>query len=223
MMSVREMRHLICAHHYTRSIPSGENIFTQFEDALIVFSRPANKNVSKWLLGADNMVWELSRMWAPDGHRRNLLTEAIAVCVEEFASAVSRLSSGTCTALVSYADPNAGHTGTVYRAASWAYLGQSEESRYYTGPNGEVMSRRSFHSSDRHLTKAEILARGFNETSRPGKHRYARGLVRWSRDRIIKHAARPLDERLPRRASAVQPRGAAPRKMRASITHGDKP
>jgi hypothetical protein len=210
MLSTREMRHLICAHHYTHSIPSGENIFTQFEDAVIVFSRPANKNVSRWLLGADNYVWELSRMWAPDGHRRTLLTEAIAACVEEFAIAVKRLSAGTCTALVSYADPNAGHTGTVYRAASWSYLGQSEESRYYTGPNGEIVSRRSFHSSDRHLTKKQILERGFMELSRPGKHRFARGLVRWSRDRITKHAARPLDAPLPKGASAVQPRGAAP-------------
>lgn len=210
MMSVREMRHLVCANHYTRSIPSGENIFTQFEDAIVIFSRPANKNVSRWLLGSDNAVWELSRMWAPDGHRKNLLTEAIAACTEEFAQAVRRLSNGTCAALVSYADPNAGHTGGVYKAASWPYLGQSEESRYYTDAAGTVVSRRKFHSSDRHLTKAEILALGYSELSRPGKHRFARGLMRWARDRITKHAARPLDAPSPEGLSTVQPRGAAP-------------
>lgn len=210
MMSVREMRQLVCANHYTRSIPSGENIFTQHEDAIIIFSRPANKNISKWLLGEDNFVWELSRMWAPDGHRKNLLTEAIAACTEEFSKAVRRLSKGDCHALISYADPNAGHTGTVYRAASWQYLGQSEESRYYTGPNGEVVSRRGFHSGDRHLTKREILARGFSELSRPGKYRFARGLSKWTQRRIKNHAARPMDETVPTVASAVQPRGAAP-------------
>lgn len=210
MMSVREMRHLICAYHYTHSVPSGESIFTQFEDAIIVFSRPANKNVSNWLLGGDNLVWELSRMWAPDGHRRSLLTEAIAVCVEEFAGAVKRMSAGTCAALISYADPNAGHAGTVYRAASWSYLGQSEESRYYTDKSGAVVSRRKFHSGDRHLTKAEIVAKGFSELALPGKHRFARGLALWARRRINNHAARPLDAPLPKGASTVRPRGAAP-------------
>ena len=210
MLSVREMRQLVCAHHYTHSIPSGENIFTQFEDAIIIFSRPANKNISRWLLGVDNCVWELSRMWAPDGHRKNLLTEAISVCSDEFAKAVRRLSSGECHALISYADPNVGHTGTVYRAASWQYLGQSEECRNYRGPNNEIVSRRSFHSSDRHLTKAEILARGFSELSLPGKHRFARGLSAWTQRRIKNHAARPLDAPFPKGARAVRPRRAAP-------------
>lgn len=210
MFSVREMRQMICANHYTGSIPSGENIFTQFEDAIVIFSRPANKNISNWLVGADNLVWELSRMWAPDGHRKTLLTEAIASCVEEFARAVKRLSSGECHALISYADPNAGHTGTVYRAASWQYLGQSEESRYYKGPAGEIVSRRGFHSGDRNMTKAEILARGFSELSRPGKHRFARGLSKWTQRRIKNHAARRLDAPLPRGVSAVRHRGAAP-------------
>lgn len=208
--SVREMRHLICKHHYTHSIPSGENIFTQFDGAILVFSRPANKNVSRWLLGEDNLVWELSRMWAPDGHRRNLLTEALAVCVKDFCLAVERLSSGVCHALISYADPNVGHEGMIYRAASWVYLGQSEEGRYYLGPNDEITARRKFHSSDRHLTKPEIVALGYSEVRRPGKHRFARGISRWARAKINNHAARPLDERLPKRASNVQPVGAAP-------------
>ncbi len=210
MLSVREMRHLICANHYARSIPSGENIFTQFEDAVLVFSRPANKNVSRWLLGDDNLVWELSRMWAPNGHRRNLLTEAIAVCVHDFINAAKRISSGHCEALISYADPNVGHEGTIYRAASWTYLGQSDENRYYIGPSRTVTSRRKFHSSKTSLTKSEILERGFSQFNRPGKHRFAKGLSRFARSRIVIHAARPLDERFPKRASNVQPVGAAP-------------
>lgn len=207
-MSVREMKHLIIAHHYTHSIPSGENIFTQFEDAIVTFSRPANKNISAWLLGKDNLVWELSRMWAPDGHRRNLLTQAIKKCSEEFVGAARRLSSGECHALISYADPNVGHTGTVYRAASWKYLGQSEEGRYYL-KDGQVVARRKFHSNEKHLTKGEILALGYDEVKRPGKHRFAHGLAKWSQ-RKIERASRPLDETVPTVASAVQPRRDAP-------------
>lgn len=175
---------MIAAHHYTHSLPAGENIFTQFEEAVLIFSRPANMNISRWLVGDDNQVWELSRMWAPDGHRRNLLTQAIASCTVDFLAAARRMSSGECTALISYADPNVGHSGLIYRAASWVYLGQSEEGRYYTGPGGEVMSRRSFHSSSIGKTKSEILSLGYSEDRKPGKHRFARGLTKAAKKKI---------------------------------------
>jgi hypothetical protein len=177
------MRQLVCANHYSHSIPSGETIFTQYEDAIILFSRPANKNISKWLLGKDNSVWELSRMWAPDGHRRNLLTQAIAVCTQEFSRVVQRQGS-SCDAIVSYADPNVGHDGTIYRAASWQYLGQSEEGRYYIGADGQVVARRKFHAGDRFLKKHEIEALGYAELLKPGKHRFAKGLSRMARRQI---------------------------------------
>lgn len=218
MFSTREMRQLICTNHYTRSIPSGDSIFTQYDGAIIVFSLPANKNISRWLIGGDNLVWELSRMWAPDGHRRNLLTQAIPRCTRSFLMTLRRLSIPWPEALISFADPNVGHDGTVYRAASWTYLGQSEESRSYVGPDGQISSRRAFHSSGESLTKAEIEALGFVELRRPGKRRFARGLNRWAQEKIKRHAARPLDETVPTVASAVQPRGAAP----TSLTPRDR-
>jgi len=187
VLSLREMRQHICVNHYLHSIPSGETIFTQYEDAIIVFSRPANPNISNWLLGQDNAVWELSRMWAPDGHRKNLLTEAIAACTGQFSRAAKRLSSGECHALVSYADPHAGHSGGVYRAASWQYLGQVDEGRCYVDGAGVVTSRRAFHKSERNLTKAQILELGFVELHRPGKHRFAKGLSKWARRQIKTH------------------------------------
>jgi hypothetical protein len=210
MMSVREMRYLICANHYSRSIPAGDSIFTQFDGAIIVFSRPANKNISRWLLGGDNLVWELSRMWAPDGHRKNLLTQAIPRCTRSFLLTLRRLSIPLPEALISFADPNAGHEGTVYRAASWIYLGCSEETRFYADKGGRVVPRRAFHSSRQALTKSEIEALGYIELRKPGKRRFARGLNRWAQEKIKNHAARPLDETSPDVASTAQPRGAAP-------------
>lgn len=168
-------------HHYTHSVPSGKRLAYTFEDAIVLFAIPANKNISSWLLGRPNVVWELARLWAPDGHRANLLTEALAAAVRRF-----RVEHPTVEALVSYADPNAGHLGGVYRAASWVYLGQCEESRNYRGPGGEIVSRRAFHSGSRSLRKAEIEALGYAELKLPGKHRFARGLTRKARRAIEK-------------------------------------
>ncbi len=165
-------KEIICRSHYTHSWPSGKSFVFTYEDAIAVVSIPANHMVSRWLLCPPNRVWELTRLWAPDGHRANLLTEAISFTVKEF----NKLK--LADAIVSYADPNVGHTGGVYRAASWVYLGQSEETRAYRNANGDVVSRRKFHSGNRAMRKAEILSKGYAELRLPGKLRFARGLTR---------------------------------------------
>lgn len=158
----------IKANHYSHSIPSGKTFAFRFREAIILFSIPANRNIAKFLLGHPGNVWELTRLWAPDAHDPNLLTQAISYGIKQIKAAVPGLD-----ALVSYADPNVGHEGGVYRAASWVYTGQSEEGRYYRSREGQVVARRKFHSGKRALRKAEIEALGYRELKLPGKHRFA--------------------------------------------------
>ncbi len=163
---------LLRANHYTHSIPSGKSYYVKYGDALVVWSIPANKNIANFILGWPGNVWELSRLWAPDGHAANLLTQAISAAV----GIIQRLERPD--ALVSYADPNAGHKGGVYRAASWLYHGKSEEVRTYRSPEGQTVSRRAFHSGKRAMRKAEIEALGYVELKLPGKERFVRPLSR---------------------------------------------
>ena len=160
----------IKARHYTRSVPSGKSYYVRVGDAIVVWSIPANKNIAKFVLGWQGCVWELSRLWAPDGHAPNLLTQAISAA----AKILQRLERPD--ALVSYADPNAGHRGGVYRAASWIYHGKSEEVRSYRAPDGTSVARRAFHSGKRCFKKAEIEALGYVEEKLPGKERFVRPL-----------------------------------------------
>lgn len=164
------MQETIRRNHYTRSVPSGKSHYVQFGDAIVVWAIPANKNIAKFILGWQGNVWELSRLWAPDGHERNLLTQAISAAVK----VIVHLERPD--ALVSYADPNAGHTGGVYRAASWLYHGKSEEVRTYRAQDGTTVARRAFHSGRKGLRKAEIEALGYNEEKLPGKERFVRPL-----------------------------------------------
>jgi hypothetical protein len=122
------------------------------------------------------VCWELSRLWAPDSHEKNLLTLAIAESVKAFCKIET-----DCEVLVSYADPNQSHSGGIYRAASWMFTGTSEETRYYVSPAGQSVARRKFHSSRKFLIKSEIEALGYREETRPGKLRFARGLTRPAR------------------------------------------
>lgn len=164
---------LIRERHYTQSVSAGKTHYFRFEDAILSFSIPANKNLGKFLLGRLCKVWELSRMWAPDGHDRNLLTRAISACI-----CALREVEPAVEVLVSYADPNVGHTGGVYKAASWLSTGQSEEGRYYIGPNNEIAARRKFHSGRQILRKAAIEDLGWKEAKKPGKIRFAHGVTR---------------------------------------------
>jgi hypothetical protein len=174
-VALADPKSIIREQHYTRSWPSGKSHVFRHEDALVVFSIPANYNTSKWLLCPKNRVWELSRLFAPDGHRPNLLTEAVSRAVKAFHAL------DLADALISYADPNAGHAGGIYRAASWVYLGQSEETRAYRSPLGDIVARRKFHAGATFSKKADILSLGYDEVRLPGKHRFARGLTRLGR------------------------------------------
>ena len=162
----------IKTRHYTRSVSSAKSHYVRFEDALVVWSIPANKNIAKFLFGWNANVWELSRLWAPDGHELNLLTRAISAGVK----IIKRLENPD--ALVSYADPNVGHHGGVYRAASWIYHGRSDEVRSWKSSDGCTIARRAFHSAGKSLVKSEIEALGYTEIRSSGKERFVRPLTR---------------------------------------------
>ena len=168
--NLAQAKQVIIDNHYTHGVPSGKSHYLLFDSAIIVWSIPANKNIANFVLGWPGNVWELSRLWAPDGHEHNLLSRAISYGVRE----IKRLENPD--ALVSYADPNAGHSGGVYRAASWHYHGKSEEGRVYKDANGQTFARRAFHSGGKGLTKAEIEAKGFTQHKLPGKERFVKYL-----------------------------------------------
>ena len=158
----------ICRHHYLHSVPSGKTHYVGFGDALIVWAIPANKNLAEFLLGRQGNVWALARLWAPDGHEKNLLTQAISAATR----ILCRIESPDM--LVSYADPNVGHEGGVYRAASWVYSGRSIGSRTFVDKNGAFFSRRSFH----HKTKPELEDLGYTEMKLLSKIRFIKPITK---------------------------------------------
>lgn len=168
---------LIALYHYSHSVPSGKSHYVQFGSAFVVWAIPANNNLAKFILGEPGKVWELSRLWAPDRHERNLLTRAISAAV----GVIQRLERPD--ALVSYADPHQGHLGGVYRAASWLYHGTSDECRGWI-KDGQWVARRKFHSGKSFLRKPEIEALGYVQHNLPGKERFVKPLSRAAKRRF---------------------------------------
>jgi len=116
---------LVRAHHYLHSAPTGLRL------SLGVFARGALRGVVQFNAGPRGArslfqgasaaeVLSLCRLWLDDRLPRNSESRVLAVACRLLARHT------LAKAIVSYADPGAGHVGRIYRAAGWLYLGQSE-------------------------------------------------------------------------------------------------
>jgi hypothetical protein len=180
--------------HYARSIPSGKSHYVAFGTAIVVWSLPANFAAAKHFMPGveDPKVWELSRLWAVDGHAPNLLTKAISEAVR-----ILKQVEPAVDLVMSYSDPAAGHRGFIYHAASWLEVMRSEEGRAWRHrAGGKILPRRAFHSGAKHLNKAQIEALGFTQLRLPGKFRFIHPISR---------RARRLWQEFSARRSATEP------------------
>lgn len=167
VVPMEEARSLIVAEHYTHSFPRRWTRSYRIESALVVFSYSANPNLERYLFAQPVGLLELARLYAPDGHKANLLTQAIALALRTL-----RLDVPSCQAVVSFADPEHGHYGGVYQAASWLYTGRSMNPSAYRAPDGQIFARRAFH--DKH---GAYRPETFEKIRTQAKYRYVKPLT----------------------------------------------
>jgi hypothetical protein len=107
---------------------------------VVVFSLPPRETSLRYKA----VTWELARLWIDDSIPRNSETWLLGKAVKYV-----RREHPEVEALVSYADPSAGHCGTIYRAANWASDGRTDEGRktprcdYVEPLTGKKYARRS--------------------------------------------------------------------------------
>lgn len=123
--SVRDVDDMLRAH-YLRKRPAVVVLaMMMFCDAFavgcITYSLPP-RETSKRLGG--RVVWEMSRLWIAPDVPTNAESWLIAKSVAHI-----KASRPDVAMLVTYADPSAGHTGTIYRAANWLLDGRTDEGR----------------------------------------------------------------------------------------------
>ena len=107
---------------------------------VIVFALPPRETAKRY----GGYTWELARLWVDESVPRNgeswFIAQAVRYVREHHKSVMF---------LVSYADPAAGHSGTIYRAANWTADGCTDQERktprfdYADAATGKRYSRRS--------------------------------------------------------------------------------
>ena len=141
--TIKEMDHFIQAH-YLQKRPAIvllclKMIFDERPVGTIVFSAPP-RGIEKRYGGT---TWELARLYLLDSIPRNAETWLIAKAVKFI-----KKNHRHVLHLISYADPSAGHAGTIYKAANWKSDGRTDQERktprcdYVDGRTGKKYGRR---------------------------------------------------------------------------------
>ena len=158
--------------------------FGGFNERLIgvlVYGNAVGRNASTSIcpLLTNNNVLELTRLWIADGYGKNIESYCIAESFRLLNKEYPHIKS-----ILSYADSEAGHTGTIYQATGFLYQGDNyvdiaimpNYSVSLIGPteynwihSRSVYSRWKTHSVDK---LKERIGRTFWRKRESGKHRY---------------------------------------------------
>jgi|SRR5215472_5093844 len=197
----KSVSYFLAKNHYLGPIKRG--MAWQDEAGVIVVTKPTSRRIpGHWL--------ELAR-WCITSVAKNAGSRQWAVFVSDL-----RMAHPKLTTIVSYSDPAVGHTGALYRACNWWWAPTWLRLRPPPTGNGSWATNEARSVKDRWVFQlqrdrerapllvaqdAAILRRWpWAEYREPGGVPYKKFLS----------AVGPLDERLPGRASLVQPEATAP-------------
>lgn len=140
--SVGEIRTFVEKHHYSRSI-NGVKISYCFKARLGTELQGAalfgSMSTTAWrkFSNSESAVLELRRLVLLDSAGKNSESRFIGWCLRWL-----KKNAPAISVVVSYADPAAGHSGTVYRASNFQYVGKSLPDVGYKDPE----TGKSYHS-----------------------------------------------------------------------------
>lgn len=180
----------ILERHYAKRWPAASWSYGLFKDGnlegVVLFGRPSMKTVRTGVAGPENEreVWELQRLVLRSNHPSDatrLISGSIDFLIRDLGT--------EGVVILSFADPEAGHHGGVYQAASFLYLGMTAKKshwqfvRDFVEEDGQVR-KVGMHCAGvvgifrGHKNRRALLEERYGDAvqwvPRPRKHRYVR-------------------------------------------------
>lgn len=198
--SYAAMRAACLRWHYSRRVPTPPQVRVGVWEherfvGVVVFSRGSTRNLGKPYGLTQQQCCELTRV-ALDSHETPT-SRIVAIALK-----MLRRSNPGLRLVVSFADPNVGHLGTLYQAGGWLYFGRTPSGREYIDGVGRRWHERQISVSGR------VVQYGTQRNAlRPdecrvvelaGKHRYLMPL-----DRAMSRQLLPFAQPYPRAGSAA--------------------
>jgi hypothetical protein len=156
------VRGLIEREHYTKSCPAaasrayGVYLADELNGGVVISNGSANA-YRLLSAGRPDDVVTLSRLWLSDDLPKNAESRVLGIVVRTLRR------EGRYKALLTFADPAAGHDGGIYRAAGFTYLGTTNPEAYVVIDGRECHPRTvasSYGSNDvEHLRRTGLDAR----------------------------------------------------------------
>lgn len=168
------IRNLIVDFHYLHRMPAAPRLCfgVQHEGALqgaMVFTAGARQGHRILVAARPQEVATLARLWLSDDLPKNAESRVIGVVLRHLRHHTD------WKLLLSYADPSAGHVGTIYQATGWLYLGQGNRETYIDFGDGQLVHPRTAYTQLGSNSIGHLLRTGVAARRRPvaAKHRYA--------------------------------------------------
>lgn len=173
-VSPSHVRPLMEQHHYLHSMPAAaRRCYGVYLDGVlqggVVFTSGARHGYRLLAATTPQEVATLARLWLSDELPSNSESRVLGIVLRDLRrTTIWKL-------LLSYADPAAGHVGTIYQATGWTYLGRTQGETYVRLGDGRLHHPRSVYSrygSNRisHLRATGVAAQ---RAWVGGKYRYA--------------------------------------------------
>ena len=184
-IAIRVAKVLIVRHHYLHTLPGatsmafGVLLYGRLLGALTLGAGPSN--VFRFVDGASPRdCIALTRLWLSDVLPPNAESKVIGIVLRKLARHTD------LRFVVSYADPAAGHVGTIYQASNWLYLGLSQATPLYSLAGGSPRHSRTFSHSfgTRNVSHFAALGVSLRKFPQHPKHRYLYPLDPSCRDRL---------------------------------------
>ena len=167
----QEATKMVVEFHYLHRRASAMHCFGLFDGeemiGCVIYGKPASPSLCVGVCGKEesDKVIELTRLWIKDNTPKN--TESFLI------GRSLRLLPKQKDIIVSYAEIDAGHVGTVYQATNWIYTGKSD--RHVEWRLDGLSGSHSRHLFDEHggvNGAKEFFGERLHRHERPRKHRY---------------------------------------------------
>jgi hypothetical protein len=167
----QEATKMVVEFHYLHRRASAMHCFGLFDGeemiGCVIYGKPASPSLCVGVCGKEesDKVIELTRLWIRDNTPKN--TESFLI------GRSLRLLPKQKDIIVSYAEIDAGHLGTVYQATNWIYTGKSD--RHVEWRLDGLSGSHSRHLFDEHggvNGAKEFYGERLHRHERPRKHRY---------------------------------------------------
>ena len=169
-ISLRQCRDFICEYHYSKGCSNtrvySHGLFKKGDDTLygaamwLPPTKVAAQSVNKqqW-----QKVLSLTRLACRPDAPKNAASFLMAASIKLIGN------DGRFVSLVTYADVRMGHTGAIYKATNWEYVGEMKGSPAWIDPKtGRQVARKATISR----TKQEMLDLGYECIGVFGKHKF---------------------------------------------------